>query len=152
MTNNEIDVLVYITKVANVIEADDIDAAIALTNEINEKKFSQKDLAGISDSLVVNTYSHITEVHFYFLENIKDLPDSQALMRVARAKRAFNLEPEERRAFLDEIVNEETMMTNHTTDFYFCSMLIRLCLSVRAFDLIDEIQDILNRNKISEEV
>lgn len=152
MTNQEINVLVYVTKVANAIESNNMEEAIALTEEINAQNFTSLELASISDSLVVNTYSHVTEVHYYFLKNIKNLPDSQALIRVAQAKRTFNLTPAERRSFLEEVVNSDIMITGHTTDFYFCSMLIRLCLSVQAFDLIDEIQKILKESKTPEGV
>ena len=152
MTNQDLDVLVYVTRIANVIKSNDMEEAITLTNEINEKNYNSVELGSISDSLIVTTYDHVTETHYYFLKNIKNLPDNQALIRVAEAKRAFNIGPKERRTFLESAINDEMMITGHATDFYFCSILIRLCLSVRAFDLIDQIQEILKSNKTPEEV
>lgn len=152
MTNNEIEILNYITKIIKAAQDNDVKAAEMIVKEINEKEYSEDNLGEIGDIIFDDAHNQCNEVHLYCLENINNLPDKEASIRIARALMAFGFSKEDKRKYLDSVVNKDYAMSGHKTDFYFCSILIRLCLSIQAFDLISMIQEILNKNKGSEGV
>lgn len=152
MTNNELELLTYITKIINAAQSDDVELIETLVKEINDKIYDQSDLGAIEDAIFEDMHNNCSKLHLYCLENINNLPDQAASIRIGHALMAFDFNPEEKRKFLDNEVCEDRILSGHKTDFYFCSILIRLCLSIQAFDLISMIQEILNKNKVSREV
>ena len=63
----------------------------------------------------------------------------------------FNAPVEERIEFVHSLLDEDKIFTGHQTDFFFCSLLIRLSLSAQDFDAIDIIQEFLNNRPEVEE-
>ena len=99
----------------------------------------------ISDNLMMNTYEYVTDTHMYILDNLGDkYPDKQRLIRCIKAKYTFNRSEEERRAFVKEYTIAEQMFAGFQADYYFCSMLIRMCLMDEDFDMISNIQNLLS--------
>lgn len=152
MTSNELDILTYITRIINSVSNDDIAAASKIVEEINEKNYDMVELGSIGDAIYEDMHNKCTETHLYFLKNINNLPDRDSAIRIANALVAFNFNKNDARNFLESVIDENYIMSGHKTDFYYCSILIRLCLSIQAFDLIDTIQDMLKNKKVSEEV
>ena len=152
MTNNELEILTYITKIINAAQSDDAELVKSIVEEINDKDYGQSDLGTIEDAIFEDMHNQCSQLHLYCLENINNLPDQAASIRIGHALVALNLDPESKRKFLENEVCEDRILSGHKTDFYFCSILIRLCLSIQAFDLISMIQEILNKNKVSGEV
>lgn len=143
MTQKDIQVLGDAAQAAKVIQTGNKTQAEVLVKKINSAGYDGVQLGCISDVLTANTYDHVSEVHFYLLRNIADLPDRQALERVALAKRMFDASSEDRGTFLEERVTSEQMFTGHATDFLFCSILIRLALADRNYEMVEKIQSLL---------
>lgn len=147
MTKLDIQALSDAAQVARAIKTNSMTLAKALVEKIKSAGYTQEQLACIGDVLVTNTFMHITEVHDYFLTHLEELPDRQALWRVARAKRMFDEDTETRAAFLQEMVTEEKMFTGHATDFFFASLLIRLAMADENYDTVVRIQELLDEHK-----
>lgn len=143
MMNKDLKALAYTAMVARTILEDNLTLAKTLVQEINAQQFEGPALAAISDVLVANTFTHISDVHYYFLQHLDPLPDRQQLLRVAQAKRMFDEPPEVRTAWVRASANEETMLTGHGTDGLFCSILIRLAMAAQDFETVDKIHGIL---------
>lgn len=151
MTKKDIQALGDAAAVAGAIQSDNMTLAKTLAQRINAACYTQLQLGSISDVLVANTYDHVSEVHFYLLQNIENLPDRQALERVARAKYMFDAEEAERNQFIEASLKPEVMFTGHATDYLFCSILIRLALAGKNFDAIDRIQQMLSQRGLEVE-
>lgn len=125
---------------------DDLEGAKEVVKQIRELEPQMRDynMSAITDVLVTNTYDHVTDTHLYYLEEFSDYPDIQQLRRIAMCRKMFDKDTDTRKAFIAEYATDEKIFTGHQTDYFFCSMLIRLALSAKDWDSIKTIRGFLD--------
>lgn len=127
---------------------DDMEGAKEIVKQIRELEPQMRDynMSAITDVLVTNTYNHVTDTHLYYLEEFSDYPDIQQLHRVAMCRKMFDMDIPSRKQFIAENAKDDVIFTGHQTDYFFCSMLIRLALSAEDYASIEKIQGMLDQH------
>lgn len=149
--NLDYEVLKIYTDIVSSINSNDVDLAKDVVERIKGiQELPNECLAEIKDLLSPAVYNDVNDAHFYIIENIKDLDGMQLMYRMASIIFIQKCDDKKKLQYLNENANKEAIVTGSSAaDCFYCSRLIQLAFNLKAFNVIDDIRDILNNYNLS---